>query len=277
MTIDAPRAVRPVPQSARIVMMSEIRRAFRRGGIRRGVLGAMLLGIACGIGAMSIFRYFQESSGVASSSADSLAINLPVEMTAGTIGLCLAIIFTNYVAKDAPSGLLSTALTLVPRRSRLNTARWAALAVIGFGASFVSTTITAFAASAVNPPFVNAIGLGLRGAVVSAIATATLASIVFFAAFIAGRPVPAILMIIGLLVLLPLALATMQAVLPSGLSAVVGTLVEFSPTPLFFQSIATSTVASLGYERLVLAQFCLLVWALAAVFISVVIFRRRDI
>jgi ABC-type transport system involved in multi-copper enzyme maturation permease subunit len=235
----------------------------------------MCCSVVLGVGSGLLSRYLEAgaTSGVSADSA--LTVTLPVETAAGVAGILLAILVASYVARDAPSGLVSTSLTLVPRRSRLLAARGAAVAFIGVAAALVGTSATAVAAIA-GSQSTGALPSAAAGIAASALAVGLLTSISFCVATLANRPVPTVLIVLGLLVVAPLALSAVQLSLPPNVGQMVGTVVECSPAPLFFRAIGITATAQLGYQPLIAAQLGLLAWAVVLGSLSLAVFKRRD-
>ena len=274
--ISATSPTRTLPaQSFRVVLMAELRRGFRAGGFRPGVAVALCCSVVAGVGSGLLIRYLEEGAATGVSADSALPVTLPVETSAGVVGILLAILVASYVARDAPSGLVSTALTLVPRRSRLLAARGAAVALMGVCAALVSTVVTAVAGIAGNQS-TGALASASVGIAASALAVGLLMSISFFVATLANRPVPTVLIVLGLLVVAPLALSAVQLSLPPSVGHVVGTAVDCSPAPLFFRAIGITATAQLGFQPMITAQLGLLAWAVVLGTLSLAVFKRRD-
>ncbi len=267
---------RTVPaQSFRVVLMAELRRGLRAGGFRPGVLVSLCCSVVLGVGSGLLIRYLEAGATDGVSADSAFTVTLPVETAAGVTGILLAILVASYVARDAPSGLVSTSLALVPRRSRLLAARGAAVALIGVAAALVGTSLTAAAAIA-GGQSTGAVPAAAAGVAAAALAVGLLTSISFFVATLANRPVPTLLIVVGLLVVAPLALSAVQLSLPPNVGQIVGTAVECSPAPLFFRAIGITATAQLGYQPLITAQLGLLAWAVVLGTLCLAVFRRRD-
>lgn len=251
------------------VLAAELRRALRAGGHRAAVISACLLGLS-GAGVCLLIL-----TTLGPQVARDLGRTLPAEVGASIAAMTFSIAISVSAARENTSGLVATALVLVPRRGRLFGARWLAVAIIG-ALSTAASSATGYVLTGVvlgmQPPsgLIAAIGI-----VTSTLAAASVISLVFFGASLAKNVAASSLVTVAVLVGVPLVIGIGQGI--PGLNGVAGGLNAVLPTTLFSAATTIAAAAPPALGSLALAQLGLATWAALAGLASWARFRRSDI
>jgi len=251
------------------VLAAELRRALRAGGHRAAVLGACLLGLT-GAGVSLLIL-----TALGPQVARDLGHTLPAEVGASIAAVAFAIAISVSVARENTSGLVATALVLVPRRRRLFRARWLAAAIIGALSAAVGSATGHVLSGLILGMQPHSFLIGATGVVTSTLAAASVISLVFFGASLAKNAVVSSLVTVAVLVGAPLVLGIAQAI--PGLNAVAGVLNTILPTTLFSAATTISSAAPPALGSLALAQLGLATWAALAGVASWALFSRSDV
>lgn len=254
------------PQRATQVIRAEVRRVRRRGGMIAGIF------VASGIGILSAMTTLAVLASVADSSSH-VVVTTPLEVGGLVSALGVALAATFLVGRDA-NGHLAIALTLAPKRWMLHIARAAAFAITGTAVCVVVAVTATVAGSAVAGA--TGAGWGAVGVMLVGVAAGSLVLFAFGIGTLVRSPGVGVLVLAGLLVVLPLALALVGAMLPAPLASVAEVVANSTPTALFLEAIAVSTVPNEGFVGVVSGQLGLAAWAVAAIALAGVVFGRRD-
>lgn len=231
-----------------------------------GLLLAAVLGILPSLVVLAILGSLADST-------THVLVTTPIELGGLLSALVLAIAIVFLVGRDS-AGHLALALTLTPRRGRLHLSRATSFALAGAVVSGSAAIVTAVAAVAVARG--NSVGWAALGVMLIASASACLALVAFGIATLIRRAGPAVLVLIGVLIVLPLVLALVGGALPAGMSALAETTANATPTALFMRAIAVSTVPTQGLAGVLAGQAGLAAWAGLSAVVSGYTFSRRD-
>ncbi|ONI60824.1 hypothetical protein ALI44B_09675 [Leifsonia sp. ALI-44-B] len=251
------------------ILAAELRRALRAGGHRAAVISACLLGLT-GAGVSLLIL-----TALGPQVTRDLGHTLPAEVGASFAAVAFAIAISVSVARENTSGLVATALVLVPRRGRLFGARWLAIAIIGALSAAASSTTGYLLSGLVLGMQPHSGLIAAIGVVTSTLAAASVISLVFFGASLAKNVAASSLVTVAVLVGAPLVLGIAQGI--PGLNAVAGGLNAILPTTLYSAATTITAAAPFVLGPLALAQLGLATWAALAGLASWVRFSRSDV
>lgn len=253
-------------QSLGQVLNAETVRLLRKGGVPLSVLLAVVIGLLTGTLTMVILRSLAQGP-------TKVAVTSAIEVGAFTTALILSVAAVFAVGRDY-SGHFRLALSQVPNRGRL------------FGASILSWACMTAAGTLIVTGILGVLNAiltsgsfwvwSLLGVVAAVTASVVMVVIAVFLTHLVGRSFGAVLLLVGVNLLLPLAVFAVGSLIPSAAGDIVTSVVELTPTPLFIGTIGISSVESLGTQGLFLSQVGLVVWAAATGLLAYVTFRRRD-
>lgn len=255
------------PQKLMAVTSAEARRLLRKGGVPIPVIVAISGGLLGGIVTMLVLKSLaREPTRVMTTTS--------VETGAFVTALVLSVAAVFAVGRDH-TGQLGLALSLAPKRERLFMARalsWAALTAAG--TAFVTVVLAGLGLVLSGGAFAES---GVISVVATVIASTSVVLIAVALAHLVGRAFAAVLLLIGVNVLLPLAVFAVGAMTPEQAAGAVEILVNMTPTPLFIRAIGTTTIGELGLGSLLTGQFGLALWAFVLSGLALAVFRRRNL
>lgn len=249
---------RPAPQRLGGVFRAELRSAMRQGGLRVGFAVAFMAGLALGVPVMLFIRYLTFGQ---IDETPWVPVTIPVEATASCAGVIIAIGVVLHVGRNMQNGSIQTALTCVPRRTRLLMAQYAATALGAALVTAAAATVIAIAALIRTP---SALGLGTSavGIISGALAAALTATLAQSIALLLGRGMAAVMVLMTWWIVAPLLLSLAGTLLPGPLASVFSTLAEWTPLAIQVKATTISTLPVNGYSSILQALAVLL--ALAA-------------
>ncbi|WP_326967158.1 hypothetical protein [Arthrobacter sp. CG_A4] len=261
------RATVAPDQSLGAVTRAEAHRLLRKGGVPTPVIVAITAAVAAGILTMFVIKSLApEPTGVMTTTS--------IETGAFVSALVLSVAAVFAVGRDH-TGQLGLALSLTPKRERLFMARalsWAALTAAS--TAFVTIVLAVLGFILSGGGFA---GSGLLGVTAAVVGSTSMVLVAVALAHLVGRSFIAVLLLIGVNILLPLAVVAVGAMIPAQAAGAVDALVNVTPTPLFMQAISATTVQDLGLGRLIIGQLGLAVWALVLGGLALTVFRRRNL
>ncbi len=198
------------------ITKAELGKLLARGGIRRWVVAATVLGLAAGL----LTILLNHDDGL----RESINLTVAGSLSSGPLMVIfvLGIAATNYVPREVSDGTIVTAKCLVPRTSALFAGRllaWLALSIAVSGALVLATLTIALLDSSVQPsPVGSTVLAGLMSVVVAALTIV----LVHSGALALQRGAFTVAVGMTVLLMIPLGLAVGQVLL-SGWLAVVST------------------------------------------------------
>lgn len=254
------------PQTAASVLDAESRRLRVRGGMPVGIVVALVTGTLAGVAALLVLRSLTATT-------THVVATTPLEMGGLLAALVMAIATASLIGRDG-AGQLALALSLTPRRALLHWSRATAFATTGAIVTGAAVIVPAVVGVAVTGG--GSVGWAALGVLLIALAGGWLALLAFGLATLARRGGPAVLILVGLLIVLPLVLGSVGGLLPPAVAGLAETAVRVCPTTLFIEAVAVSTVPSQGIAGVLAGQAGLATWACVAGVISGSVFHRRD-
>jgi hypothetical protein len=261
------RAALAPEQRLGAVIRAEVHRLLRKGGVPIPVLVAVTSGLAGGILTMLVMESL-------ATEPTRVMTTTSVETGAFVCALVLSVAAVFAVGRDH-TGQLGLALSLTPKRERLFTARllsWAALTATS--TAFVTIVIAGLGLVLSRGNFA---GSALVSVAATVVGSTSMVLIAVALAHLVGRAFGAVLLLIGVNLLLPLAVFAVGAMIPEQAAGTIDSFVNMTPTPLFMQAISATTVEELGPGRLLLGQLGLAVWAVVLGGLALSVFRRRNL
>lgn len=260
-----------IPASQRLgsVIKAEWGALWSPGGVRAGFLVANLVAIATGIGVViTLNTIAQEPSHV--------VVSAPIEAAGTTFAIIFGLTVAAAVGRDS-DGRLAFTMMRTPVRFRLFTARAVSVTAVAMTGSLACAASVGTVAMALSPHAPQS-AIPLVGAAVGVLVlTGGLMTLFIFAlSTIAHRAVPAVLLYLAVVLLLPLPITVGAAALPSGAGVVLGEASAWTPAPLLLQAGAVSTVPAMGPLHVLTGLLGLLGWATVSVTCAWLLFARRD-
>ncbi|WP_353114971.1 hypothetical protein [Microbacterium sp.] len=249
------------------VVSAEVFRLRRAGGMLGGLVVAVSVGIAAGSVALIVLLLMAQD-------VAPVLMTTPLELSATAAMMVVSLVTASASARDA-SGQTAVALALVPRRGRY----WLGRSIAGVLLSVVSVLAACgpvLAACAVFGTGGRYLGAGFAVVLCAALASAFLGIFATGAGALTRSPALAILVLLGALVLVPVAASIVAELLPRLIGAVISGVSSAMPGNLAMDAVAISTIPARGVERILIGQLGLMAWAAAAAAVSWRIFGRRD-
>lgn len=264
-----------LPLSLAVIARTELRRLLRQGGPRFGAIAAVLAAVVAGLGSLLLIGVLSEGS-----DAQSIRVTLPVEVAGVVVSIVMSIVVVASAVRDASSGMSTVALALVPARDR-----WIAAQLLGYGAlgavagACGALVVLAVAILAALPGGMSApdLGLGLIGSLCATLTGGLIAVLSAGMSHVIRRAVPAVIALVVVMVVVPLALTVVAGALAPEFGAIVDVLVSFFPATLLGQALAVTTLPVLGVGHVALGIAGLALWAAAAAAASRFMMLRRDL
>lgn len=257
-------------QRTRTVLLAEIRRSLRQGGLRAGLLVAAIAGLSLGALSILLIEYLAEGQPIA-----QINVTVPVEASTSAAAVFLSIAVVVHAGRNMQNGAVQTSLALVPYRPRLLAAQFLATAILGLAVTAASSTLVALAALAASR---STAGLtpAVIGVISGSLATALMALLALSVAMLVGRAISAVLLVVAWWILTPLALAAAGQMLPSPLGAVATKAADWTPIALQIRASTVSSLATLGPSSLLQGIAALLLLTTTLGTAAYVAVNRRD-
>ena len=235
----------------------------------------MLVAVVAGLGSLLLIGVLSEGS-----DAQSIRVTLPVEVAGVVVSIVMSIVVVASAVRDASSGMSTVALALVPARDR-----WIAAQLLGYGAlgavagACAALVVLAVASLAALPGGLSApdLGLGLIGSLCATLTGGLIAVLSAGMSHVIRRAVPAVIALVVVMVVVPLALTVVAGALAPEFGAIVDVLVSFFPATLLGQALGVTTLPVLGVGHVALGIAGLALWAAAAAAASRFVMLRRDL
>lgn len=253
-------------QTVADVVVAELFRLSRRGGIRVGLIVSTCIGLVGGVAVLiTLLALASESSHV--------VVTSPIELCAFLVTVGATLVIAAQVGRDG-GGQIGVALALVPRRGRLHVGR--AIAAILWS---ISATVTACVAVALLCLWLNEAwrfsGVALLGLACAVLASAWLALLAFGIGTLVRSSPAAVFILLVVLILLPLGVGVV-----GGFAPAVAPFAEFvatvTPGQLLLDALAVSVMPDQGLGRVAGGQLGLAAWGIITSASAGVLFHRRD-
>lgn len=261
------RAAGLASQSAAAVTRAEVKRMLRQGGLRRAAVVTVAISVIFGVGALLLLDQISggQTQGVS---------GIPVESTSSLAGILMGLSVALHYGRLAQDGGIASALPLVPDRKRLLLAQFLATACGAFSVALLAAGVTALITGVVTQSL--APGAALAAIAAGGLAAALLALMAQATAYLAGGPVPALLIILGWWVFVPFMCAALSQMVAPSIARLLTLLGDWTPVSIQVRAtslgdLQASSVGPLVEDFGALALIAgILVWA------SIHVLSRRD-
>lgn len=253
-------------QTVTDVVLAELFRLSRRGGIRVGLVVATCVGLVGGVAAFITLLSL-------ASDASHVVVTTPIELCAFLALVCATLVIAGQAGRDG-GGQVGVALALVPRRGRLHVGRAAATMICGVAATLTACAAVALLSLWLSEAWVFA-GVVLLGIACAVLASVWLALLAFgLGTLVRSSPI-AVLILLGVLLLLPLSVGLVGGFVPAA-APFADFIATVTPGRLLLDALAVSVVPDQGIGRVAGGQLGLAAWGIITSASAGVLFRRRD-
>lgn len=252
------------------VFNAELRRLFARGGMLGGLITVAVVSFLLGWGMTGLLAL-----GEAQQPGEAAPLAAGAEIAAIALATLLAIVAAVSAARDTGTGLLESSLALVPRRGRLLAARWCSVALVALVVAGLVYVLGILVAALGRP------GATFELSTVLIVGALNLFGVLLLALFgagvgtVTGRPVIAILVLVGLLMVVPTGIGFILFSAPEWLRPVLSAIADALPSSLFRLGVNSATVQTEGPLAALGSLGFLAIWTVLALLASVLVLRRR--
>lgn len=251
------------------VLRAEVHRlsSSRRIRIHTLVIGA--LGIATGVGVVSLVGLFDPEGATAAGTSLPTAI----ETAGGLVAVLLGLSVISTVTAEINDATVLSCLLLVPKRTRLITARAVASTSLATATGLASGLLVLALGAALTGG--GGIGLGLCLAAVG-VTVALTALLAFFTGTVIRQGAAAMMVAMAALFILPLAVSILQFTGPETLTQPAGIILQLLPGTAVAKSVSVSSAMSGNWIDILTGLGVLMAWNLALGAIALTRTRTED-